>query len=143
MTGDRDREAIADEPIGTTRPDYDEWTSTLWEDGIILGQHCPNCGHETAAPKAACAHCGARPLETVRLPTEGTLYSRTTIHVTPEGFDGPYDVALVDLGDARVLGRVFGSPAIGDSVAVVDVVESEIGPAPVFGPVEDRGSGRR
>jgi len=137
MTSRREREPIAEEPSGTTRPDYEEWQSTLWEDGILLGQHCPDCGHETAAPKAACAHCGARPLETIRLPTEGKLYARTTVHVTPDGFDGPYDVALVELGDARVLGRVIGRPAIGDPVAIADVIESEIGLAPVFGPARE------
>lgn len=123
--------------LGETSPDYDQWTTTLREEQVLLGQRCPDCGHETAAPKAACAHCGTYPLETVRLPTEGTVYARTTIHVAPDGFDGPYDVALIELGEARTLGRVRDDPEIDDSVAVADVIESEAGPAPVFEPFED------
>lgn len=122
---------------GETTPDYEQWTETLHEEQVLLGQRCPDCGHETAAPKAACARCGSRTLESIRLHTEGDVYATTTINVAPDGFDGPYDVALIDLGEARTLGRVRGEPGIGDPVAVVDVFESEAGPAPVFGPVEE------
>jgi hypothetical protein len=122
---------------GETTPDYDQWTTTLREEQALIGQRCPGCGHETAAPKAACVRCGTRALETVRFPTEGTIYATTTIHVAPDGFEGPYDVALIDLGEARTLGRVRGEPGIGARVAIVDVFESEEGPVPVFEPVEE------
>jgi hypothetical protein len=121
---------------GETSPDYDQWKTTLREEQVLVGQHCPDCAHETAAPKAACARCGARRLETVRFPTEGTVYATTTIHVAPDGFEGPYDVALIDLGEARTLGRVRDDTEIGDRVAVVDVFESDEGPAPVFAPAD-------
>lgn len=116
-----------------TDPSYEEWQRILWEDGELVGQRCAGCGHVTAAPKAACARCGERDLDRLRLPTEGTVYSWTTIEVAPADFDGPYDVALVDLGEARVLGRVRGDPSVGDPVALVDVFERDPGPAPVFG----------
>ena len=109
---------------------YEEWTSALHE-GELLGQRCPDCGNETAAPKAACAHCGSRAIETVSLPTEGTVYSVTTVGVTPADFSGPYDIAIVDLGDARVLARLEGEAEIGDPVALGGVVGDDE-PAPVF-----------
>jgi len=116
-----------------TDPTYREWRQHLWEDRVLLGQRCRDCGHATAAPKAACARCGARDLERIDLPTAGEVYARTRIEVAPADFAGPYEVGLVDLGDARVLARLDGEFEIGESVALVDVYEGDLGPAPVFG----------
>lgn len=113
---------------------YEEWATAL-EAGELLGQRCLECGHETAAPKAACGRCGARALETISLPTAGTVRAETTVAVAPEGFDGPYRVAVVDLGEARVLARLAdGRDAeIGDRVAFEGAVSSPDGePAPLF-----------
>ncbi|WP_255168068.1 Zn-ribbon domain-containing OB-fold protein [Natrononativus amylolyticus] len=113
---------------------YDEWAAAL-EDGDLRGQRCPDCGHETAAPKAACGRCGARDLETVSLPTEGTVYTETTVAVAPEGFDGGYRVAVVDLGEARVLARLADDceAGIGDPVEFSGTVSGPNGePAPLF-----------
>lgn len=118
---------------GHTNPSYREWRQHLWEDGVLLGQRCRDCGHATAAPKTACARCGSRDVERVDLPTEGEVYARTRIEVAPADFEGPYEVGLVDLGDARVLARLDGAYEIGDAVALVDVYEGDLGPAPVFG----------
>ena len=111
---------------------HDEWAGAL-RDGELLGQHCPDCGHETAAPKAACARCGSRSIETVSFPTEGTVYSVTTIGVPPADFEGPYDVAIVDLGDAHVLAGLEDEAAIGDRVELEGVVGDDE-PAPLFTP---------
>jgi len=121
------------QPPGATDPSYEEWRRTLWEDETILGQRCGDCGHATAAPKAACAQCGSRDLERVELPTEGEVWARTRIEIAPADFEGPYTVALVDLGDATVLARLTDEFEIGDSVELVDVYEGDLGPAPVFG----------
>lgn len=67
---------------------YSDWVTAI-RDGTVLGQHCRDCGHATAAPKAACARCGTRDIETVELPTTGTVYTETRLEVVPEGFDGP------------------------------------------------------
>lgn len=112
---------------------YDEWADALRE-GDLLGQECPGCGHVTGAPKAACARCGERDLSTVRLPTEGEVYTETSIYVPPAGFDGDYQVALVQLGEARVLARIDGHAEIGEAVSMTDVDEVEGHPAPVFAP---------
>lgn len=114
----------------------DGLTAKAWRralrDGLILGQRCPDCGHVTAAPKAACARCGARDLGVESLPVSGEVYTQTTIAVAPEGFEGPYRVGVVDLGDARVLGRLPGSAEIGDAVSLAGVVEADDRVAPRF-----------
>lgn len=111
---------------------YEGWARAL-RAGTLLGQHCGDCGHATAAPKAACARCGNRDLAVVQLPTEGEVYAETTIEVVPAGFEGPYQVVVVSLGDARVMARVDGEVAIGDAVELHDVVEADGRPIPVFG----------
>lgn len=110
----------------------DGWTRALRE-GTLLGQRCAACGAATAAPKAACARCGSRDLEPVELPTEGEVYSETTIAVPPAGFSGRYQVAIVSLGDAQVMAQIDGSVEIGDDVELQGIVESDERPAPLFG----------
>lgn len=125
---------IDDQP---TDPSYEEWQRALRNENELLGQQCSDCGHTTVAPKAACVRCGGRDLDRVQVSTDGTVYSWTTIAVAPADFEAPYDVALIDLGEARVLGRVRGDPSIDDPVELVDVVDSGPGPAPVFGTVDE------
>lgn len=119
----------------TERLGYSEWAAAL-RDGELLGQECPECDHVTAAPKAACARCGSRDIATVPLPTEGEVYSETTIAVPPEGFNGEYQLALVELGEARVLGRINGTVEIGDVVTFDEVITVDEYPALVFVPAE-------
>lgn len=109
---------------------YDSWTRAL-RDGILLGQRCDDCGHETGAPKAACARCGSRDLETIELPTTGTVYTETRLSVVPKPFadeDG-YQVAVVELGEARVMAQIDGTVEIGAEGAI----EVNGNLAPVFG----------
>ena len=120
------------ESVGVTDPSYDDWCVAL-RDGRLLGQRCSDCGHETAAPKAACARCGGQSIERIELPTTGELYARTHVAIAPAAFDGPYDVGLVTVGGARVLARLDGSFEIGDELTLQGVVEGDDGPAPVFG----------
>lgn len=107
------------------------WAEAV-RDGVLLGQECTECGHVTGAPKAACPYCGDRDIEVVRLPSEGEVYSETTIKVPPEGYEGEYQVAVIDVGDARVLGRLDGGVDIGDPVELADYMEVKTEPAPVF-----------
>ncbi|SEH18084.1 hypothetical protein SAMN04487967_3610 [Natronorubrum sediminis] len=111
---------------------YSDWVTAI-RDGTVLGQHCGDCGHATAAPKAACARCGNRDIETVELPTTGTVYTETRLEVVPEGFDGPYHIVLVDLDDARVMAHVPEPVEIGQTVELAGTIENE-GVAPVFEP---------
>ncbi|MFQ3320270.1 MAG: putative OB-fold protein [Natronomonas sp.] len=113
---------------------HEEW-STAVREGELLGQSCPDCGAVQGTPKAACPHCGTVGLETVELPTEGTVYTETTINVPPINVEERgYQVAVVQLGDARVLGRLVDQDVdIGDTVAVSGYDEDDQGyPTPRF-----------
>lgn len=117
---------------------YEAWADAL-RSGSVLGVSCPDCGTTYGTPIAVCHDCGGRELEPVELPTEGTLYSVTRINVPPVGFEGPYHVGVVQLGDARITARIEqdtenAAPVIEDSVVfsgVIEVDESGL-PAPVF-----------
>jgi uncharacterized OB-fold protein len=115
--------------------DYEEWREQL-EAGVLLGLECRSCEHVTATPKRVCINCGARELDAVELPTRGTVHSETTIEVTPEGFDGPYQVIMVELGSVNLLVRVDDAVEIGDAVEFSGAVVPADLPAPVFEPVE-------
>lgn len=112
---------------------YDDWTAALRE-GTLLGQQCADCGHVTGAPKAACARCGSQSLASTELPTTGEVYTETTLEVVPEDFDGPYQVALVTLGDARIMAHVPGDVDIGQSVELAGTIDDDRSVAPRFEP---------
>lgn len=116
-----------------TALDYAAWGAALRE-GRLLGLAC-GCGHTNGTPTAACPHCGSRDLERVELPTQGTVHTETTIQVPPEGFEEQgYQVGLVVLGDATVMGRFAGETvAIGDEVRLAGIFDEDDGyPAPCF-----------
>ncbi|MFC6942056.1 Zn-ribbon domain-containing OB-fold protein [Salinirubellus sp. GCM10025818] len=122
--------------------DLPELTFRTWSDalrsGRLLGQACPDCGHVAGAPKAACARCGSRAIETVELPTTGEVYTETTVMVPPEGVEERgYQVAIVRVGEARVMGRIEGEEvAIGDELRLAGYVRGEEDDTgPLFEPV--------
>jgi len=122
---------MSDTEPSADRLDYVEWADRLRE-GDLVGQECAECGHTTAAPKAACAQCGSRTLATVTLPDSGTVHTETTVAVPPKGFEGEYQIAIVQLGNAKVLGRIDDAVDIGDRVSFTDVILTDDHPAPVF-----------
>jgi hypothetical protein len=121
---------------------YGEWTRALKE-GRLLGQACGACAEVVGTPKGACPHCGTRELETVELPTSGEVYTETTVMVPPAGVEERgYQVAVVQVGEARVMGRVDGNGGevhvdIGDSVELTGYIKGEgDDPAPLFRPAD-------
>lgn len=113
------------------------WTAALRE-GVLLGKSCAECGHVTAAPKAACTRCGCREADVVELPTRGEVYAETTVYVPPEAFadEDAYGVGLVDVGDARLMAKFEDKPAIGDLVELSGIADQDIAPGPLFRPVD-------
>ena len=113
---------------------YHDWAAAVREDRL-LGQSCEECGHVGGVPSGACQQCGSRDLTTVELPTEGTVHTETIINVPPEGFEERgYQVAVVTLGDARVMVRIEGEHVdIGDDVVLSGFIDTdEDHPAPTF-----------
>ncbi|SIQ84514.1 Uncharacterized OB-fold protein, contains Zn-ribbon domain [Haladaptatus litoreus] len=131
MTSERS-DGRVDSEVGLT---YAEWRKHL-ESGNLVGLECSSCGHVSATPKRACGECGDRNLEPRDLPETGEVHSETTITVPPVGVEGPYQVAIVDLGDAQLLGRIEGSVEIADEVTFTTTIEIEGMPAPVFSPLD-------
>lgn len=110
---------------------YDEWAEAL-RDGRLLGQRCGACGHETAAPKAACARCGSDSLQEIELPTDGEVHSETRTKVPPKAFEGEYTIVIVSLEEAKVMGHVDSEVDIGDPVRLAGVVDAAGLPGPKF-----------
>ncbi|MFD1514195.1 Zn-ribbon domain-containing OB-fold protein [Halomarina rubra] len=118
MSNDTGARSDATEENVDDRLTHDRWAAAL-EAGEPLGLRCGECGYVTATPKAACVRCGSRDVATVSLPTTGTVYTKSTIEVAPGAQGSGYQIALVDLGDARMLGRI----ADGQRVDIDDTVE--------------------
>lgn len=113
---------------------YEKWSRGLRE-GVLLGQKCRSCGKVTATPVASCRNCGTRESEIRELASEGEVISETAIEVPPSGFPESYQIAIVELEEARVLGRIDGEVSIGDRVEFSDVSVVDGDPAPVFASV--------
>jgi len=120
-----------DEYVEDGRLTTSGWREAL-DDGVLLGQECRDCDHVTGAPKAACARCGSRALDTTHLPEEGEVYSVTRIEVAPEGFDAPYHVAMVAFDGGRITARLGDEAAIGETVTFAGAASTPEGPAPLF-----------
>jgi len=120
----------------TGRLTHEEWREAL-TDNTLLGLECTKCGHVTATPKAACVRCGSREVLEVRLPNTGRVYSKSTIEIAPEAQGSGYQIAFIDIGDARILGRIADGEyvEIGEEVELRESYEYEGDIVVVFGPV--------
>jgi uncharacterized OB-fold protein len=89
----------------------------LWdEDGdgaYLIGGRCGACGCLALGLRPICPRChreGTLAAEPVG--RRGRLYSATVIHQAPPGFDAPYRVGYVDIGEGvRVFAHIEDGPA--------------------------------
>jgi len=125
-----------DDALKEDRLDHERWEEALTE-GTILGLRCEDCGYVTATPKAACVRCGSHSVAVTELPDTGTVYTKTTVEVAPTEHGSGYQIALVELGDARLLGRIDDGDRveIGDEVGLRGAREYAGDTAAVFAPV--------
>lgn len=67
----------------------------------LLGSRCTACGKTSVGPRNVCPACGSEDVETVQLPSTGTVYSYTVVHALPAEREryGPYIMAIVELED--------------------------------------------
>lgn len=119
------------------RLDHERWEQALTE-GAVLGLRCEDCGYVTATPKAACVRCGSHLVTVTELPDTGTVYTKTTIEVAPTEHGSGYQIALVELGDTRILGRIADGERveIGDDVTLRGTREYAGDTAAVFASTE-------
>jgi uncharacterized OB-fold protein len=101
----------------------DPLTAVFWDaaaGGRLLVQRCRACGHHQLYPRPWCVVCYAVDVEWVKAGGSGTLYSKTTMHVSvrPE-LEPPYTVGLVELDEGpRVLALDAATAGIGERVLV-------------------------
>ena len=62
----------------------------------LVGTQCDQCGRTMIGARVVCSSCVSREVSRVALPTTGTLYSFTRLHV---GGEGVRPVGYVDLDD--------------------------------------------
>jgi uncharacterized OB-fold protein len=86
----------------------------------FIGKRCV-CGRVWFPPRDRCS-CGSKNLENWILPRYGEIISWTVIHTSPEGFEPPYTIALVDFDGVLLTGQVINHKnenLIGKKVRVV------------------------
>ena len=69
---------------------------TFPEGRRLVGTQCDQCGRTMIGARVVCSSCVSREVSRVALPTTGTLYSFTRLHV---GGEGVRPVGYVDLDD--------------------------------------------
>ncbi len=71
----------------------------LFDDEGLIGGSCPACGLRHFPLAGHCPWCGGATVASVRLSTEGRLWSWTAVHTAPPGYEGPvpFGFGVVDL----------------------------------------------
>ena|SRR5690625_4214822 len=85
----------------------------------MTGFQCTNCHYESMTKTTFCPRCSKRDLVEMNVPTEGEVYSYTTIQVAPPEYAhlAPYQVALVQLTEnLKVTAFLQDKVQIGDKV---------------------------
>ncbi|MBR7839248.1 OB-fold domain-containing protein [Actinospica durhamensis] len=99
-------------PVSATIADLesDGLLGTFPQGRRLVGTVCDHCGQSMIGTRIVCSRCVGREVSRVALPTTGTLYSFTRLHV---GGEGVRVIGYVDLdGDVRTLAdlREGGTP---------------------------------
>lgn len=86
---------------------------------VLVSGTCEECGFEMFPIQQQCPDCFSTKIKEELLPTEGELYSYTTLYTAPAGFSAPYSVGNADIGKFRIYGMIEGEePKIGAKVKV-------------------------
>ena len=100
----------------------------------LLLQRCRKCRTFQFYPRLFCLACDTLSPEWVVAQGRGTVYAKTTVHISVlEALQPPYDVGIVALDEGpRIVSNLIGSPAIGDAVRVVWRDRGTLPPLPIF-----------
>jgi uncharacterized OB-fold protein len=77
-------------------PRYHRLTAPYYR---LEGERCTRCGAVQFPPRQACGACRGRAVEPYRFSGRGAVFSFAEVAQPPQGFSGPYLVALVDLDE--------------------------------------------
>ena len=71
----------------------------------LVGEQCQECGAKIFPPRDVCPECTEPAYEPYAFSGRGEVYSHTTIHNAPEGYQEyvPYAVALVKLEEGPLV----------------------------------------
>jgi uncharacterized OB-fold protein len=72
----------------------------------LIGEVCPNCNEKIFPPRDVCPHCAGEATQPpFQFSGRGEVYSYTTVHNPPEGYEesAPYTVALVKLAEGPLI----------------------------------------
>jgi uncharacterized OB-fold protein len=75
-------------------PRYHRLTAPYYR---LEGRRCKSCDALQFPPREACGACGGRETEPHRFRGRGAVFSYAEVAQPPQGFSGPYLVALVEL----------------------------------------------
>jgi hypothetical protein len=107
-------------PTPTPDPDSAPYWAALREHKVRL-QTCNSCARRHFPPTPSCPYCAHPDMHWEDVPATGTIYSFITVHRAFDpafAADVPYVIATVDLdANARIIGRLSGTPAIDARVA--------------------------
>jgi uncharacterized OB-fold protein len=94
------------------------------KDGRMMGSVCKGCGYATFPPRADCPECLGGEFEFKEYSGKGKVFTFSTIHAAPTGFDdvAPYTIVVVDLdGGGRLMAW------LGDTLPVSDIdIETQV-----------------
>lgn len=97
-------ETAAKASVATADMENDDLLGTFPEGQRLLGTRCGDCGREMIGTRVVCSSCVSSNVGTIALPTTGTLYSFTRLHV---GGDVVRPLGYVDLdNDVRTLADI-------------------------------------
>lgn len=119
-------------------PDAD--TAAFWKglgEGVLLLQHCGDCGHVQYYQQGSCRECGSGRLEHRAARGAGTVHAFSVVHRAPgPAFrdDTPYAVLLVELdeGPRMISSLVQADPADARIGMRVELVCERVSPEVVL-----------
>ena len=71
----------------------------------LVGEVCPDCNKKIFPPRDVCPYCAEAAGPAFQFSGKGEVYSYTTVHNAPEGYEGnlPYVVALIKLTEGPLI----------------------------------------
>ena len=86
------------------------------EQGKVMGTRCKACGKTFFPPRADCFHSLNSEMEWFEVTGAGKLLTFSTLRYAPVGFENdlPYNIAVVEFADCKVVGRIDNAIASPD-----------------------------
>lgn len=129
MTGSPTMEVVPLDAPMPYPPRQSAFTAIFWQElerGVFQTTQCESCGRMSFPPKPFCPHCWGRSIRWSVLSPQGTVYSATRIHASPQLFraESPYLVCILDLQDGvrlatKLLGQASPADVIGRRAELV------------------------